>query len=226
MRWGKDGQFYEASGVGRQRSSYVSPVSGRMTSSYGMRRHPILGYRRMHSGVDYAARYGTPIYAVSDGTISYAGRHGGHGKYVRIDHGGGTATGYAHMSRIAVSSGSRVSAGQVIGYVGSTGLSTGPHLHFEVYRGGRTVNPQSVQFISRPQIDGQELVEFKAFLAKLKSIEPGSALGDIVPKAEEQPETGREIDKVARRRAVVPSAPDPRDASDVASRQGSLPLRN
>jgi len=209
LRWGKDGQFFEASGVGGARSSFISPVSGRLTSGFGMRRHPILGYKRMHSGVDYAAKYGTPIYAVSDGVVSYAGRHGGHGNYVRIDHGGGMGTGYAHMSRIAASKGTRVRAGQVIGYVGSTGLSTGPHLHFEVYRNNRPVNPQTVQFLSRPQIEGQELVRFKALLAKLKAVEPGAALNDLPPMVEEPAKPQREIDRLAQHRQEVLPAPRP-----------------
>lgn len=226
MRWGKDGQFYEASGVGSQRSSFVSPVAGRRTSGFGMRRHPILGYRRMHSGDDYAARYGTPIYAVSDGVVSYAGRHGGHGKYVRIKHGGGTGTGYAHMSRIAVNSGTRVSAGQVIGYVGSTGLSTGPHLHFEVYRKNRAINPRNVRFLSRPQIAGKELARFKAFLAKLKSVEPGAALEDIAPTEEVEAEPTREIDRLAHNRGVIAPAPDRTSARRVAAGPANSGLRN
>ncbi len=198
VRWGNDGQFYEASGIGRQSTTYFQPVSGRMSSSFGLRRHPILGYRRMHSGVDYAARYGSPIVAVSDGVISYAGRHGGHGNYVRVEHGGGLGSGYAHMSRIAVDSGSRVRAGQVIGYVGSTGLSTGPHLHFEVYRGSRKIDPQSVRFLSRPQISGPELASFRARLQSLKAVPVGKALEDIRSPAAAVTEPVREIDRLAQ----------------------------
>jgi murein DD-endopeptidase MepM/ murein hydrolase activator NlpD len=181
MRWGDDGQFFEASGMGQQRASsgMLSPVAGRMTSSYGMRRHPILGYARMHAGIDFGAAWGSPIYAVSDGMVSYAGRHGGHGNYVRLEHGGGLGTGYAHMSRIAVSSGTRVHAGQVIGYVGSTGLSTGPHLHYELYQNGRTVNPLSVSFTVNQQVDKEQLATFKERLAKLLSVRPGAALGPM-----------------------------------------------
>ena len=226
MRWGKEGQFYEASGIGRQHSSQVSPVGGRMTSGFGMRRHPILGYLRMHSGVDYAAGYGTPIYAASDGVVSYAGRHGGHGNYVRIEHGGGSGTGYAHMSRIAIDRGARVSAGQVIGYVGSTGLSTGPHLHFEVYRNNRPVDPRGVQFLSRPQIDGEELARFKALLARLKSVEPGAALKDIAPLGEEPVGPQREIDRLARHRDAVVPAAKAVNAGKLASRQGDRGFRN
>lgn len=180
LRWGGDGQFFDASGFAGQAvgtSRLLSPVAGHMTSGFGMRRHPILGYARMHAGIDFGAAWGSPIFAVSDGFVSYAGRHGGHGNYVRLEHGGGLGTGYAHMSRIAVSPGSRVRAGQVIGYVGSTGLSTGPHLHYELYQNGRTINPLSVSFAMRAAtVDVKEKAAFKARMAQLKAIAPGSAL--------------------------------------------------
>ncbi len=185
LRWGGDGQFFEASGLGSQqqaRGGMVAPVSGHITSGYGMRYHPILGYTRMHAGIDFGAAWGSPIYAVSDGMVSFAGHHGGHGNYVRLEHGGGLGTGYGHMSRIAVSQGMRVHTGQVIGFVGSTGLSTGPHLHYEVYRGGQTINPQSVQFTIRaPVVDGKELAAFKSKLAQVKAIGTGAALGKTLP---------------------------------------------
>ncbi|MDE8651795.1 M23 family metallopeptidase [Novosphingobium album (ex Liu et al. 2023)] len=215
LRWGGDGQFFEASGIGRNESRVTgAPVAGRITSGFGMRRHPILGYVRMHAGIDFGAAYGSPIYAVSDGTVVYAGRHGGHGNYVRIDHGDGMGTGYAHMSRIAVAGGTHVRAGQVIGYVGSSGLSTGPHLHFEAYQGGRTINPLSIRFVSRPQIDGKEQAAFKARLAALMAVRPGAALGAIAPggpvEAGPARAIGREIDRAALPRAVVaPAGPKP-----------------
>ena len=169
IRWTVDGRpgWYDAASLTRPRGQFVQPVAGRRTSGYGLRRHPILGYTRMHAGVDYAAPYGSPIRAATDGVVTYAGFHGGHGRYVRLAHSGAMGTGYAHMSRIAVSSGMRVRAGQVIGYVGSTGLSTGPHLHYEVYRGGATVNPNSVTFRSAPTVDAGELARFRARVAAL-----------------------------------------------------------
>jgi len=169
MQWSADGrsQWFEATGVGRQSGGMIQPVSGSISSNYGLRMHPILGYSRMHRGVDFRASYGTPILAVSDGRVSFAGWHGGHGRAVAINHGGGLGTMYAHMSRIAVSAGASVRRGQVIGYVGSTGLSTGPHLHFEVRRNGATVNPRSVQFTSRPQLAGNDLADFRARLRSL-----------------------------------------------------------
>jgi murein DD-endopeptidase MepM/ murein hydrolase activator NlpD len=200
LRWGSDGRFYEASGVGEQRSGLLAPVAGRISSGYGRRRHPILGYTRMHAGVDFAARYGTPIYAVSDGTVQFAGRHGGHGNYVKLSHGSGFGTGYGHMSRIAVSSGERVRRGQVIGYVGSTGLSTGPHLHYEMYRNGATVNPMSVSFVIRAQLSGRELADFRARLADIQQIAPGAALASLAPDPSAEQAPVREIDRLAAKK--------------------------
>ncbi len=198
LRWGKGDQMFSASSIDKPRAVPIGqPVAGRITSRYGMRRHPILGYVRMHAGLDFGARYGSPIYAVADGTVTYAGRHGGHGKYVRIQHAGGLGTGYAHMSRIAVSSGTHVRAGQVIGYVGSTGLSTGPHLHLEAYRNGHTINPAGLSIMSRPQIAGKERDAFKARLKSLLTVEPGAALGTIAPATSARADAEREIDRLA-----------------------------
>jgi murein DD-endopeptidase MepM/ murein hydrolase activator NlpD len=196
MRWGKDGRFFEASGVGEQRRGLLAPVPGAITSGFGLRRHPILGYRRMHEGMDFKASYGTPIVAVSDGRVSAAGRAGGCGIAVRLEHGGGLSTRYCHMSRMAVGSGMSVRRGQVIGYVGSTGLSTGPHLHYEMYRGGRVINPASVQFVTRAELSGTELIDFRRQLIRLKEIEVGAALQDLEPLPTEVKEPVREIEKV------------------------------
>ena len=199
LRWGKEGQFYEASGIGQGQVRQIAPVAGRMTSPFGLRRHPILGYTRMHAGIDFGAGYGSPIFAVSDGLVTFAGRHGGHGNYVRLGHGGGLGSGYGHMSRIAVSPGSSVRAGQVIGYVGSSGLSTGPHLHFEVYRDGRPINPLSVSFTGRAEVNHEQLAAFKARLAALRDIRPGAALGSLAPKQGTPARTpSREIERLAQ----------------------------
>jgi murein DD-endopeptidase MepM/ murein hydrolase activator NlpD len=127
----------------------------------------------MHKGMDFAAPYGTPIHAATDGVVSYAGWHGGHGKYVKLKHNGSIATGYAHMSRFAVKAGQRVSRGQVIGYVGSTGLSTGPHLHYELYKNGAAVNPKSVSFTTTAQLSGRDLANFKVKLANVLGVRVG-----------------------------------------------------
>ncbi|MNS37752.1 Murein DD-endopeptidase MepM [compost metagenome] len=107
-----------------------------------MRRHPITGQNKMHTGLDIAASSGTPVKAPASGTVSFAGWNGGYGNYVVIDHGNGLQTAYAHMSAINVKRGQRVTAGTQVGRVGSTGMSTGPHMHFEVKRNGQFVNPQ------------------------------------------------------------------------------------
>ena len=179
MRWG--GKFYEASGVGETHEGLMRPVPGWETSGYGMRRHPILGYSRMHRGIDFHAAYGSPIYAVTDGVVEFAGPHGGHGNFVKLGHGEGLETGYAHMSRIAVEPGERVRRGEVIGYVGSSGLSTGPHLHFEVYEHGETVNPETVTYVNRSALNGAQLAAFRSTLAELQRIQPGAALARLTP---------------------------------------------
>ena len=198
LRWGKDGQFFEASGMGQQRTGLIMPVvGGHITSGFGMRRHPILGYSRLHAGIDFGAAYGSAIYAVSDGTVAFAGWHGGHGNFVKLEHGGGFGTGYGHMSRIAVTPGSHVRAGQIIGYVGSTGLSTGPHLHYELYRGGVPVNPMTVSFTVTNQVDPAELAAYKTRLAQLQTVKAGSAMTSLAPRqASTGPGPRREIDRL------------------------------
>ncbi len=202
MRFGREGQFYDAAGEGVVQEGLIAPVPGRITSRYGMRRHPILGYRRMHSGLDFRARHGTPIYAATDGTVNYAGRNGGYGNYVRIRHSGNLATGYAHMSRIAVRNGEQVRRGQVIGYVGSTGLSTGPHLHYEMYRGGQKIDPASVRFVNRAQLSAAEMANFREQLVRLQMVEPGAALADLPPDPSLAEEPVREIDRIENRQRV------------------------
>ncbi|NCO36051.1 MAG: hypothetical protein AUJ92_04895 [Armatimonadetes bacterium CG2_30_59_28] len=132
-------------GVTAWRGGFIRPVSGRITSSFGYRFHPIFKVRRIHTGVDLSARSGTPIRAAAGGRCIFAGWQRAYGKMVIIDHGGGLATVYAHCSSTSISSGSRVSQGQSIAHVGSTGASTGPHLHFEVRRNGRPVNPMTLR---------------------------------------------------------------------------------
>ncbi|MGZ3269242.1 MAG: M23 family metallopeptidase, partial [Croceibacterium sp.] len=123
----------------------------------------------------------------------FAGRHGGHGNFVKLGHGSGLETGYAHMSRIAVEPGERVRRGEVIGYVGTSGLSTGPHLHFEVYENGQTVNPETVTYANHAQLSGAQLAAFRSTLAELQRVQPGAALTPLAPDPIATPQPGREI---------------------------------
>ncbi|NBC37953.1 peptidoglycan DD-metalloendopeptidase family protein [Novosphingobium sp. FSY-8] len=182
LRFGPDGQLFNAANMTeeRTRNALVMPVAGaRITSNYGLRYHPVLGYTRMHSGTDLAAPWGAPVYAVADGVVNFVGPHGGHGNYIRLEHGGALATGYGHLSRFAVGGGMRVRAGQVIGYVGSTGLSTGPHLHYEVFRDGASIDPMSLRFTVHAGVDKAQLAAFRAALAQVLRVGPGAALGPV-----------------------------------------------
>ncbi|OYY79711.1 MAG: hypothetical protein B7Y43_00095 [Sphingomonas sp. 28-62-20] len=175
VRWESGGRsdWFEASGVGERRGVMQMPVAGHTTSGYGVRFHPILRMMRMHKGIDIGAPYGAPIHAAIDGVVAFAGRNAGYGNFVKLAHSGGLATGYGHMSRIAVRPGTRVSQGQIIGYVGSTGLSTGPHLHYELWRNGVSVNPRSISFTEVAQLSGRALQAFKARVAALLAVKPG-----------------------------------------------------
>jgi murein DD-endopeptidase MepM/ murein hydrolase activator NlpD len=135
-----------------------------------MRYHPILHYARMHAGLDFGAAWGSPIVAAADGQVVVAGWTGGYGRAVEIGHGGGIVSLYGHMSGVVATPGQMVRQGQVIGYVGSSGLSTGPHLHFEVRINGRPVDPMSVTMQSRNVVSGPAKVAFDARLKQLMAI--------------------------------------------------------
>ena len=175
LRWEQGGkvQWYDPKGVGERRGGMTMPINGRLTSNFGWRVHPLLRFRRLHKGLDLAAPSGTPIRAAADGVVARAGRAGGYGNFVKLNHNGGLATGYGHMSRIAVRAGQRVKQGSVIGYVGSTGISTGPHLHYELWKNGTAVNPRSVSLASVQQLSGQDLRRFKALYAQLMAVPKG-----------------------------------------------------
>jgi murein DD-endopeptidase MepM/ murein hydrolase activator NlpD len=160
-----DIDYFDASGQSAQKALMKTPIDGaRLSSGFGRRKHPILGYTRVHQGVDFAAPSGTPIYAAGNGSIEQIGRNGGYGKYIRIRHNGRFDTAYAHMSRFAsgLKRGSRVRQGQVIGYVGTTGRSTGPHLHYEIHVEGRQTNPMRLKLPSGRKLKGSELIAFRA----------------------------------------------------------------
>ncbi|MGN7437102.1 MAG: peptidoglycan DD-metalloendopeptidase family protein [Alcanivorax sp.] len=158
-------EYFREDGMNLRNTLMKTPIDGaRMSSGFGMRRHPVLGYNRMHKGVDFAAPRGTPIYAAGDGVIDKIGRNGGYGNYIRIRHVNSLKTAYAHMHKFAkgMSKGKRVKQGDVIGYVGTTGRSTGPHLHYEVLKSGKQVNPKSIKTSNRQKLAGSELEKFRA----------------------------------------------------------------
>ncbi len=168
--------YYDSKGNGAQKALKKTPINGaRISSSYGSRRHPVLGFTRQHKGVDFAAPSGTPIPAAGDGVVEFRGTKGGYGNYIKIRHNGSYATAYAHMSsfKSGVVSGTRVKQGQIVGYVGSTGISTGPHLHYEIIKNGVHVNPITVKM---PSISNLKDAELDRFLAKKNDIDTQFAL--------------------------------------------------
>ena len=162
--------YLDAKGASVRKALMRTPINGaRLSSGYGMRKHPILGYNKKHLGVDFAAPTGTPVYAGGDGTISMIGRHGNYGKYIRIRHNSTYSTGYAHLNGYAkgMKKGKRVRQGQVIAYVGNTGMSTGPHLHYEVMHGNKRINPMTLKLPSGRKLKGRELAAFQQQVQKI-----------------------------------------------------------
>jgi murein DD-endopeptidase MepM/ murein hydrolase activator NlpD len=175
VRWnaGGRGQWVDAANADKPASVYsgtMLPVAGHITSYFGYRYHPILHFTRFHAGVDIGAGWGSPIVAAGDGEVVGAGWAGGYGRQVRIAHAGNLISSYSHMSEIVAAPGSFVHAGQLIGYVGSSGLSTGPHLHYEVKLGGTPVNPLGVRFSSAPVVNNELASAVKARLKALLSV--------------------------------------------------------
>ncbi len=170
-----DGQtdYFDEDGKSATKSLLKTPVSGaRLTSGFGMRRHPLLGYSKMHTGVDFGVPYGTPIRAAGSGTVELAGRNGAYGIVVEIKHNKKYETLYAHMSKLAagIRRGAKVNQGQIIGYVGSTGRSTGPHLHYEVRVNDRPVNPSRLNAAVGKQLAKKELAKFKQHKMKIAAL--------------------------------------------------------
>lgn len=173
-----DGHYYLESGESAEKTFLATPLKfARISSGFNRKRkHPVLGYTKAHLGVDYAAPTGTPVWAMAGGKVTYAGWKGANGRLVRIDHGNGLTSGYAHLHRIAkgIKRGVRVRQKQVIGFVGSTGRSTGPHLHFAVRRGGRFVDPRKLKMTRGKRIPRKAKSAFKAqiasYLKELNSI--------------------------------------------------------
>ncbi len=171
-RFEADGRsdYFDAHGASIRRTLMKTPLDGaRLTSRFGRRRHPILGYVTAHKGVDFGAPAGTPVYAAGDGVVAEARRYGGYGNYIRIRHNGTYASAYGHLKRFArgIRPGVRVRQGQVIGYVGATGRATGPHLHYEVLVNGRQVNPLTLKLPSGRVLKGETRAAFDRWRAEV-----------------------------------------------------------
>ena len=188
--------FWTPQGESVIRSFLRTPMdASRVTSGFGMRDHPILGYSAMHTGADFGAQMGTPILAAGNGKVVMAGFNGGYGLYVKLQHTADIGTGYGHMSRLGpgIKPGVSVRQGQVIGFVGATGMATGPHLHYEFYRAGHPVNPLAQKFAMRAAMSGKDLVAFKAmsqrYQGQLKNAPQISAITAADSKKPDAPPT-------------------------------------
>ena len=162
--------YFDENGKSIKKTLMKTPINGaRLSSSYGKRKHPILGYTKMHTGTDFAAPTGTPIMASGDGKVTKAGWCGGGGNCVKIKHNSTYQTVYAHMSKFGrgIKRGVRVKQGQIIGYVGSTGLSTGPHLHYEVIENGKKINSQKLKLPSGKILKGEDRKKFEVSKIKI-----------------------------------------------------------
>ena len=170
----REAQYYDASGKNMRSSMMRTPLDRgfRVSSSFGFRTHPISGYRKMHQGIDFAAGTGTPVIAPADGVVVEARRWGGYGNWLRIRHSNGLESGYGHLSRYGsgIRAGQRVSQGQVVAYVGSTGASTGPHLHYELWRNGQRINPAGIRMDESNTLEGANLAAFRAEKARIDRI--------------------------------------------------------
>ena len=159
-------EFFNSTGKSAVKALMKTPINGaRLSSGYGLRKHPILGYDRLHQGVDFAAPTGTPIMAAGTGFIEKIGMNGGAGNYIKIKHINGYKTAYGHMSKFAsgLKRGSKVTQGQTIGFVGSTGMSTGPHLHYEVIFNNKKINPMKMKLPSGRKLKGKILDDFISY---------------------------------------------------------------
>jgi murein DD-endopeptidase MepM/ murein hydrolase activator NlpD len=180
--------YFDENGQSAKKFLMKTPINGaRLSSGFGNRKHPILGYTKLHKGTDFAAPRGTPIYAAGNGVIERAGPYSTYGNYIKIQHANSYTTAYAHLNGYAkgIKKGVRVKQGQVIGYVGTTGQSTGPHLHYEVYVGGKAVNAMRLKLPTGRKLAGEQLDLFKAERDRIDAIRAAEAAeGQLVAQAE------------------------------------------
>ena len=171
-----EAQYFDGDGKNIRGFLLRTPLDGaHITSGFGLRLHPILGFTKMHTGIDFGAPSGTPVFAAGDGVVKEARWAGGYGRWLEIQHNSQWATGYGHLSGWAVREGERVHQGQVVAYVGSTGRSTGPHLHYEVILGGQKINPTGAKVPQGTILGGRELVAFKAEKSRIDALLKGKA---------------------------------------------------
>jgi murein DD-endopeptidase MepM/ murein hydrolase activator NlpD len=170
----RDAAYFDGAGRNLRTTEMRAPLASfrRISSGFGVRVHPLSGFRKMHQGMDYAAITGTPVTAPADGVVVEARRWGGYGNWLRIRHANGLETGYGHLSRYGagIRAGQRVSQGQVVAYVGTTGASTGPHLHYEIWRGGQRINPAGIRTSEGTILAGADLAAFRAEKARIDRI--------------------------------------------------------
>ena len=177
-RGGGEAQYFDALGKNIRGFLLRTPVDGaRVTSGFGMRMHPLLGYTRMHQGIDFGVPTGTPVYAAGDGVVEEARWAGGYGRWLKLRHSGGWETAYGHLSGWVVHAGAHVRQGQVIAYSGSTGESTGPHLHYEVIKAGVKINPKGANAPGGTVLEGRELAAFHAEKAHIDALLSGAPTG-------------------------------------------------
>lgn len=180
--------YFDSKGIARKKAFLRSPLPfSRVTSGFNPRRfHPVLKTRRPHNGTDFGAPQGTPIRASGSGKVVFSGRNGGHGNFVKIDHPGPYASSYSHMHKIRVKNGQRVKQGQIIGTVGTTGMSTGPHLHYQFWKNGRFVDPMTIKLPRNQKLSSNEMKRFQAnrdVLMDALNTAPPVAMTDGTPEA-------------------------------------------
>lgn len=203
-------EYYDETGRSAKKSLMKTPIDGaRISSGFGMRRHPVMGYSKMHKGIDFAAPIGTPIYAAGDGKIVKMGPFSSYGNYIRIAHNNGFETAYAHMKgfKAGLRAGARVKQGEIIGYVGNTGRSTGAHLHYEIMAHGTQVNPSSVKTPTGNQLSGRDMVAFKTLVGQsdrqfAKINVEGPAVASIEKPAAEKQTADKPAQKTAAKKAA------------------------
>ncbi|MDP3494816.1 MAG: M23 family metallopeptidase [Hyphomonadaceae bacterium] len=203
--------YFDESGQSAKKFLMKTPINGaRLSSSFGNRKHPVLGYTKLHKGTDFAAPTGTPIYAAGNGKVVTYGPNGTYGNFAKIEHANGYTTAYAHMSRFAkgVGRGSYVKQGQVIGYVGTTGRSTGPHLHYEVYVNKKPVNAMTLKLPTGRKLGGEQLQAFLAEKARIEAMRDAELMEEQMVAANTAPAAAPALVSAPAPASVTPETRD------------------